>query len=239
MTSKFEFLSPHYPQLYKISQISEKLYEIDPNSTISKSRLFTEKMMEIIFKVEELEILGGSQVDQIKELFSRNVLPKGVKNLFHKIRKLGNRAVHKGDLSSHQALIVLRACYKLAVWFVATYEKIFIDDGDYDMPINTTTKTVNELETEVDKAPIVSEAVEEKIKNENYLPALVAERRQRSKEYAERLGLGAEMLAGALGLIPAVIGAATLGVSPVGLAAGVISGVGYLAFKYKKRSKRK
>ena len=44
MTSQFSFLQQEYLELYKLSELAEKLYFIDPSSSIAKSRLFSEKL---------------------------------------------------------------------------------------------------------------------------------------------------------------------------------------------------
>lgn len=187
MTSKFQILEPEYPQLFKICEISEKLFYVDHNSTVSKLRLFAEKVIELIYRLEKTEFSSSSMVERIKELSNKNYLPKGVKDLLHKIRKDGNRAVHKGDLTSKHALILLSGCYRLAIWFIETYENSFVEDSEYALPDSINKKPIETLEAEINESPLVSGNLEEKTRDLNNFPAVVESRKERSKRSAKRL----------------------------------------------------
>ncbi|MDI9309648.1 MAG: hypothetical protein QM535_05495 [Limnohabitans sp.] len=63
MTSQFSFLQQEYLELYKLSELAEKLYFIDPSSSIAKLRLFSEKLaiLHKAFKDELIQLLDSVQ----------------------------------------------------------------------------------------------------------------------------------------------------------------------------------
>ena len=126
MISKFSFLQINYPELFTISELSEKLIHIDPSSSLSKSRLFSEKLAVLIWEFENLGFFEGNQVDRINQLFYKNCIPDVIKDIFHAIRKSGNKASHDGNGSQSEALFILKKCFQLARWFNETYENEYI-----------------------------------------------------------------------------------------------------------------
>src|SRR4051812_9860763 len=106
MISKFSFLQNNYPELLKISELAEKLYYVDPSSSLAKSRLFSEKIAILIWQFESLDYFDGNQVERINQLFYGNYIPEVIKDLLHAIRKSGNRATHDGNSSDREALFV-------------------------------------------------------------------------------------------------------------------------------------
>ena len=69
MNSSFSFLQNYYPELFTICEIAEELIHIDPSSTFSKTRLFSEKVSKKkkpkIYKIKN-EVLGGVAEDEFK-----------------------------------------------------------------------------------------------------------------------------------------------------------------------------
>ncbi|MFC5193767.1 hypothetical protein ACFPH8_00360 [Bizionia hallyeonensis] len=53
MSSLFSFLKSDYPELFAVCEIAEKLIYIDPSSTLSKARLFSEKTSTLICEFEK------------------------------------------------------------------------------------------------------------------------------------------------------------------------------------------
>lgn len=46
--SNFIFLQASYPDLFTLGKLVERLISIDPNSSLTKSRLFSEKLTTLI-----------------------------------------------------------------------------------------------------------------------------------------------------------------------------------------------
>lgn len=94
MSSSFSFLQKDYSELFTICEIAEELIYIDPSSTLSKTRLFSEKLSKLIWDFEQMGDLQVMQVDRINQLYYKNVLPEIVKGILHTIRTSGNKASH-------------------------------------------------------------------------------------------------------------------------------------------------
>lgn len=189
MVSKFSFLQNNYPHLFTISELAEKLYYVDPNSSLTKSRLFGEKMTELIWQFENLESFEGNQAERINQLFYANSIPEIVKDLLHSIRKLGNRATHNGNSSDREALSVLKKCYQLARWFYETYENSLLEREDYILPENDHVKTVETLNNELNKLSKEVNDYKSKIASLNDSPAVISKRKAKSNLNAAKINL--------------------------------------------------
>ena len=75
MKSKFIFFKNHYPALYDFSSLAESLYYVDPSSSISKSRLLGEKLIQIIAAFERVDLFDKNQHLAIGLLKDINILP--------------------------------------------------------------------------------------------------------------------------------------------------------------------
>jgi type I restriction enzyme R subunit len=189
MNSKFSFLSDNYPELFTISELSEKLYYIDASSSLAKSRLFSEKMAVLIWNFEELGFFDGNQVERINQLFFKNCIPDIVKDFLHTIRKSGNKATHDGNSSKSEALFVLKKCYQLAKWFYETYENDYLETEDYQLPEDTQTNTIESLNQELEKLSKEVTSYKAKIESLNATPEMVVQRKERSSKIANNIHL--------------------------------------------------
>lgn len=189
MTSKFSFLQNNYLELFTISELAEKLYYVDPSSSLGKSRLFSEKMAILIWQFEGLGLFEGSQVERISQLFYSNCIPEVVKDIFHSIRKSGNKATHDGNSSNQEALFVLKKCYQLARWFYETYENTFLEPEVYLLPENHQKKTLETLNNELSKLSKEVTNYQNKIALLNDSPAVVSKRKEKSSQNASNINL--------------------------------------------------
>lgn len=184
MISKFSFLQIAYPELFKISELAEKLIDVDPSSALAKSRLFSEKMTGLIWDFENLETAEGTQIDRINQLFYRNVIPEQVKDVLHTIRKSGNKATHQGNSSRQEALFILKKSYQLARWFYETYENDYLEPEEYVLPPKEDQKSVAKLEGELSRLSQEVKNYKEKIASFNASPEVVRERKERAEKAA-------------------------------------------------------
>lgn len=134
MNSSFSFLKSTYPNLFAISELAEKLIYVDPSSSLSKTRLFAEKLSLLVWEFEELGEFTGSQNDRIYNLSNANVAPDIISSILHTIRKSGNKASHDGTGSFQEAHFILKKCFQLARWFYETYEQDYIEGITYVLP---------------------------------------------------------------------------------------------------------
>lgn len=188
MPAKFIFLKNKYLELYTFAEIAEKLYYVDPSSSVAKSRLFSEKLAQLIWQFEDLGFFDGKQVDRINQLFYRNAIPEIVKDLLHTIRKSGNKATHDGSGSQSEALFILKKCFQLARWFYETYENDYIEISEYELPIDDQKITVEKLNLELDRLSKEVVDYKSKIAYINATPQLVNDRKERAIINANNIG---------------------------------------------------
>ncbi|MCC9073570.1 type I restriction-modification system endonuclease [Flavobacterium sp. F-65] len=189
MASKFSFLQDKYPELFAISELSEKLYYLDPSSSLSKLRLFSEKMTILIWQFEDLAFFDGNQVDRINQLFYKNCIPEVIKDLLHTVRKSGNKASHDGNGTNSEAVFILKKSYQLSKWFFETYENDFLEKGDYQLHENNHNVTITALNNELDK--LSKEVIDYQIKiaSFNATPEIISKRKEKSNRNANNITL--------------------------------------------------
>jgi type I restriction enzyme R subunit len=188
MISKFSFLQINYPELFTISELSEKLIHIDPSSSLSKSRLFSEKLAVLIWQFEDLDPFDGVQVERINQLFFKNCIPDVIKDIFHAIRKSGNKASHDGNGSQSEALFILKKSFQLARWFYETYENEYIENTEYQLPEDNQKISLDKLNAELERLSNQVIDYQAKIATFNATPELVIERQRRAITNANNIG---------------------------------------------------
>src|SRR6056297_646990 len=191
MHSNFDFLQNQYPNLFAISELSEKLIYVDPSSSLAKSRLFSEKLSQLVWEFEELGEFVGNQNDRIFRLSNLNIAPDIIAGILHTIRKSGNRASHDGIGTFDQAKFILKKCFQLAKWFYETYEQDYIESTTYVLQeqIHTASAALSE------KLENLSREVADyknKIAELNKSKEVVTARKKRSDTRARNLDLSEE-----------------------------------------------
>jgi type I restriction enzyme R subunit len=129
LRSNFEFLKGVNDLLYRIALASEKNYPDDPHTTLVKLRLFGEwvgKDIAIHMGVE----LPDSQHELIRKLSRFNWTNHIIIGLFHKLRKVGNLAVHEYHDDLPDAQMTLQLAFRLAVW----YYRLKSNNIDFEAP---------------------------------------------------------------------------------------------------------
>ncbi|WP_431174226.1 DUF4145 domain-containing protein, partial [Flagellimonas flava] len=191
MNSNFSFLQKPYPNLFAISELSEKLIYVDPSSSLSKSRLFSEKLSQYVWEFEDLGEFLGSQNDRIYRLTNTNSIPDIIRGILHTIRKSGNKASHDGTGSFQEAHFILKKCFQLAKWFYETYEQDYIAISSYILPENESTIS-DELLVKLEKLSEEVANYKDKIAELNKNKEQVSARKQRSDTRAKNLNLSEE-----------------------------------------------
>jgi type I restriction enzyme R subunit len=185
--STFSFLQNNYSELYTICELSEQLYYIDASSSLAKSRLFSEKLTQLLWKFEGLDTFNGTQVERIDQLYFRNCIPDIIKDILHTIRKSGNKATHDGTSTKAEALFVLKKCFQLAKWFYETYENDYLENEEYQLPANHQDSEIDILNAELER--LSKEVVDYKAKIDtlNVTPDVITKRKQRSALIANNI----------------------------------------------------
>lgn len=114
----FGFLAARDPHLAEHGARAERYAFDDPAVALVKLRQLGEQLARhaaaALGRYTAPEI---PQVDLLRQLREADILDDQVADLFHALRKVGNRAVHEGLGTQRDALHHLRLAWRLAVWF--------------------------------------------------------------------------------------------------------------------------
>ncbi len=187
MNSKFIFFQDFYPKLYDFASLAEGLYHVDASSSISKSRLLGEKLIQIIAAFEKVDLFDKNQNLAISHLKNLNILPELVADIFHVVRKSGNVASHQGVNTKEEALFILKKIYSLSVWFYETYENDFIEDKNYQLPVKIDDKEIDSLKKKVEQLSLKLQDYQSKIEDFNDSKDTIEKRRKLAQEKASKI----------------------------------------------------
>lgn len=189
MESKFSFFTVNYQELYETAHLAEVLYYVDPSSSISKSRLFAEKLVKLIAEFETENLEGKNQFESLQYLYQLDILPDIVKNIFHSIRLAGNTASHQGIEKKTDALETLRNVYTVSRWFFETYENDYISDSQYELPPKADKQGIKNLTDKVQELAVQILQYEEKIKAMHASKDEISNRRKKAQTSAGKINL--------------------------------------------------
>lgn len=122
--SNFGFLSAHEPELVQLGALAERYFRDDPGTAIFKLRQFAELLAKAVAARHAL-YLGERETfeDTLRRLAFERIVPKEASDVFHVLRKAGNRAAHEARGSHGDALSALKFARQLGIWFHRTYGK--------------------------------------------------------------------------------------------------------------------
>lgn len=130
-------LMVHYPELGKLVQELNQNVFNKPHTTIIKSRIYAERMIELIINEHSQQPTGlltyQERIDFVK---TQQVIDHKVYQAFDKVRRIGNIAAH-GELEDEvgEALKVNRHIFTLSCWFIEMYcDQTFIQP-EYVTPV--------------------------------------------------------------------------------------------------------
>ena len=175
--SNFQFLKGVNDILYRLALAAERNYPDDPNTTMVKLRMFGEASAKHIAKLLCIEI-PDKQNELLRELARIPWVDDSIISVFHKLRKLGNIAVHDYHDDLGDAENCLRLSFRLAIW----YYRLVKRDAEFTAPVFIIPKSqqgtelqqeVVSLKEELQHAlSIKTETKEELASKENQLVAL-------------------------------------------------------------------
>lgn len=114
----FGFLNKTAPLLAELGALAERYFVDDPNTALIKMRQFGERLAQLIAADNGMfESDGENQCVLLNRLSAASVLPRQAEQLFHSIRRAGNRATHHHKGDHKEALQNLRYARELAVWY--------------------------------------------------------------------------------------------------------------------------
>jgi len=130
LSTNFAFLEKKFPEWYKRAVQAEDHLWDDPETTGSKIRILIEEILNSTFANVGLSATSLERIEEkINYLDKMEVLPVWVKDAFHKVRQIGNKAVHPDPITTAEARIGLENLQIVAAWYYLTYV-----DGKYSAP---------------------------------------------------------------------------------------------------------
>jgi type I restriction enzyme R subunit len=135
-----------------LASAAEQYFRLDPNTTMVKLRQLTEAMAkDIASRLNISPYAYKNQHDLIYQIDRRINLDSRIKDIFHKLRKDGNKAVHEFTFGEHKlALLDLRLAHKLSIWYHSAFgkDKAF-EEETFKLPVDPSEK-LQKLEEERD-----------------------------------------------------------------------------------------
>jgi type I restriction enzyme, R subunit len=121
-SSNFSFLAVHDPQLSRLGREAEQFFSRHPDVSLLRLRQLGERLAQRTAALSGVYFLvNDSQIDLLRRLEDRRVVPPEAAKLFHGLRRAGNEAAHEATGSHRQALLHLRLAWTLGVWFQRTF----------------------------------------------------------------------------------------------------------------------
>jgi len=131
----FGFLAGTGSPLAEVGARAERYVFEDPGTALFKLRLFGEILAQEAAAYAGLPgVAEETQVDLLGRLVARQILSREVADLFHLLRKAGNRAVHEGTGTQREALYGLQVARKLGVWFYKAFHEPGFKAGPFVPP---------------------------------------------------------------------------------------------------------
>lgn len=151
-TSNFTFLKTQDTQLSQLGALAERYFRDDPGTAVFKLRQFAELLSKTIAAHHALYVGDRETFEEtLRRLSYERIIPKEAADLFHALRKAGNRAAHETTGNHSDALSALKFARQLGVWFYRTYGKKpdfkpgpFVPPGE---PIDATIALREEIES--------------------------------------------------------------------------------------------
>ena len=92
--SNFLFLQEKWPFLARLGEIAEEYMYVDASTSLIKSGLFAEKVVNLMFELDNLTPLEieNTHENRIKYLKNEGMLPDEIEDLLHILSILGNKS---------------------------------------------------------------------------------------------------------------------------------------------------
>ena len=131
----FGHLAEAEPLLVELGARAERYVFDDPNTALFKLRQFGEVLAQQAASRVGVYVSGEEpQVDTLRRLRDAGAIDVQIGDLFHTLRKTGNRAVHEIIGNQRTALHHLRIAWKLSVWFQRAFHQHAFKSGPFVPP---------------------------------------------------------------------------------------------------------
>lgn len=120
-SQNFGYLKAHDAKLAQLGALAERYFRDDPATCLVKLRQLAELLAKLIAARHALFEERSSFDDVLRRLSFERVLPREAGEIFYRIKKLGNAAVHEAAGTHADALSGLKFTRQLSIWFHRTY----------------------------------------------------------------------------------------------------------------------
>lgn len=183
--TNFSFMQEEYPFLANIGASAEYYAYSDPASSLTKSRIFGEKITDLLLNTYNIQYDELSTFsDRLRLIKYNNILPITILDLLYGIKQKGNIASHENIGTTEEAITILQSCFTVAKWFWGVYSRNNIEKIQYKEPVN--------LDTSYSLHLLQQEYTELELKNLE-LQKELKERRINDREKEEYLNKGQEV----------------------------------------------
>lgn len=142
VSSNFDFLKVHEPQLVRLGAQAEGYFRSDPNTCLMKLRQFGELLAQLTAaKMGLFSSPEEPQSDLLRRLKGAGAIPGETGELFDKLRLSGNRATHNLTGEHSDALNNLKFARALGVWLHRTFSDPKFKPGPFLAPSDPTAAT--------------------------------------------------------------------------------------------------
>lgn len=154
--SNFHFLQPEHGLFFQLANSAEIAFSFDPNTTLLKVRQLGEALaQEIAARWGLIFQQQPTQLELLNRLNNEGAFDKDILELFHLLRKEGNRANHQFITNHREALQGLKVARELSYWFYIAFcqgkEKLgpFTTPPDPSIKAQQLQDQVNELRAQM------------------------------------------------------------------------------------------
>ncbi|MFM7641325.1 MAG: hypothetical protein ACKO45_07215 [Cyanobium sp.] len=135
LTTNFSHLRGYDEQLFRLGLLAERYFPEDPNTAMLKLRQLGEWLAQEVASRFGVELRPEETQQQLlRRLEYEGVLEREVAQLFHGVRRKGNKANHELHDDHATALNSLRMAWQLGVWFHRTFGDPDFRSGPFQPP---------------------------------------------------------------------------------------------------------
>ena len=192
LKTNFSYFTVEWELFKNLGESAEQSIYRDPNAAIVKIRSLAEKMTDAIFKLEGIDPWGlKSQVEKLNTLQNKDVLPDELVNVFHMIRKTGNKAAHDGSYgTTSEAINMLQMAFYISCWFMEVYVSYDFNSPKFIVPIDNEKEQAERIRILEQQLQEQEERFKEQLEKVRIYPVEDDKenrkaRRYRSKRYAQ------------------------------------------------------
>ncbi|MDM5186853.1 DUF4145 domain-containing protein [Bacillus sp. DX4.1] len=141
--SLFEFVGQFSSELAELAHRIENQLLDQPHASMMQARLYSEQLVKIISKEEELEdIYPLKHSEKIHKLYRQNLIEEDIYMKLEWIRKKGNKAVHDvKEVDIHDVLQAHKFLFEISVWYMQVYVSYDFEPPIYKLPIKNAQET--------------------------------------------------------------------------------------------------